>query len=162
MLRCTIFYSFFMTPKLRPRLPCLQHSQLPSLAMVLLVSSGHSLCIQVRWFTGWCVPLSPVPLTRPPHPSRTQSQAESAHCVHFSRYSLQVYSLAPGTDSHMSTRVALQHCCESQKSSTLLDCIRRYVYIRNYSSIYLSPPQWRQHLLPGFATCTPQSAGHIH
>jgi len=54
MMRCIVF-SFSTTPKFAPQLPYLQHSRLPSLVMVLLVSSDLSLCIQVRWFTGWCV-----------------------------------------------------------------------------------------------------------
>ena len=55
MMRRTVF-SFSTTRKFAPRLPYLQHSRLPSLVTVLLVSSDPSLCIQARWFTGWCVP----------------------------------------------------------------------------------------------------------
>ena len=60
MMRSTVF-SFSTTPKFVPQLPYLQHSRLPSLVMVLLVSSDPSLCTQVRWFTGWCVPFPHTP-----------------------------------------------------------------------------------------------------
>ena len=73
-MRCIIF-SFSTTRKFAPQLPYLQHSRLPSLVMVLLVSSDPSRCIQVRWFTGWCVPF--------PHTSTALNSIAFRICLRF-------------------------------------------------------------------------------
>ena len=155
MMRCTVF-SFSTTRKFAPQLPYLQHSRLPSLVMVSLVSSDPSLCIQVRWFTGWYVPCPPTST------ASNSSLSESAYSFRFSRYSIQVHSLAYGTDSHVSTRSALQHRCELQTSSTILDCIRRYVHLRGHPGVYIPAPQRLQHILPGFTTFISQCTGRLH
>ncbi len=78
-MRRTVF-SFFMTPMFAPQLPYSQRFRLASLVTVLLVSSDPSLCIQVRWSTGWYVPC--------PHPSTASNSvtSESAYGFHLSRY----------------------------------------------------------------------------
>lgn len=156
MMRCTVF-SFSTTRKFAPQLPYLQHSRLPSLVMVSLVSSDPSLCIQVRWFTGWYVPCPPT--------STASNSITFRICLQFpffKVYSIQVHSLAYGTDSHVRTRSALQHRCELQTSSTLLDCIRRYVHLRGHPGVYIPAPQRLQHILSGFTTFISQCAGRLH
>ena len=73
-MRYTVF-SFSTTPKFAPQPPYLQHSRLPFLVMVLSVSFDPSLCIQVRWFTGWCVPC--------PHTSTELNSITFRICLRF-------------------------------------------------------------------------------
>ena len=151
-----IAFSFSTIRKFALQLRYSQHFRVQSLVTVLLVSSDPSLYIQVRWFTGWCV-MCPRMQT-----ASNSITSETAYSFHFSRYGIQVRSLSYGADSHVSTRAALQHGCELQASSAVLDRIRCYVYLRDHAGVYIPAPQWLQHILSGFTTCALQCAGRLH